>query len=249
MSSQEYKKTIQVGKKDDIVDYLETKQQMLTAYCVHLSFYAHLKVALMILMVCLVSCCLLVFQFLGISVASHPVLNKLIELRYAMEKSKPLDTKIKHQLDRLLSQLETNSQVDNAPTSGKSLRPNLTAMRFGDDEPETSKSDKSGKGGKKRLRDNSDADATLAEMEQGASSSGDGLYRAPKLVAMRYENEDRTSGKHQRGSNRSEKLRYSEIMQSMREEFGSAPEVSVCPFHIVSDVLMAIWCRLCHPLE
>ena len=70
---------------DDIVDYLKVKQQMLLSYCISLTFYLYMKVQ-------------------GQSIRDHPVMRQLLELRYAMEKMRGLDGKLKHQIDRLMKQ-------------------------------------------------------------------------------------------------------------------------------------------------
>jgi U3 small nucleolar RNA-associated protein 3 len=47
---------------DDIVDYLEVKQQLLLSYCLNAVFYLYMKAQ-------------------GQSVRSHPVMKQLLELR------------------------------------------------------------------------------------------------------------------------------------------------------------------------
>ena len=98
---------------DDVVDYLECKQQILLAYCQNLMFYLMLKAH-------------------GRSVKDHPVMDQMLELRYVMEKMRPLDAKLQHQIDRLV----------NLSTSGASsqefkqalLRPNPAALLGKDDD-------------------------------------------------------------------------------------------------------------------
>jgi U3 small nucleolar RNA-associated protein 3 len=48
---------------DDIVDYLEVKQQLLLSYCINVTFYLFMKAQ-------------------GQSVRAHPVMKQLLELRY-----------------------------------------------------------------------------------------------------------------------------------------------------------------------
>ena len=48
---------------DDIVDYLEVKQQLLLSYCINVTFYLYMKAQ-------------------GQSVRAHPVMRQLLELRY-----------------------------------------------------------------------------------------------------------------------------------------------------------------------
>ena len=100
---------------DEIVDYLECKQQILLAYCQNLVYYLSLKAA-------------------GESVASHPVMQSLLELRFAMEKMRPIDGKLHYQVDRLIKL----STLDEKEVELSSLRPNPMALlakdEDGDDE-------------------------------------------------------------------------------------------------------------------
>jgi U3 small nucleolar RNA-associated protein 3 len=57
---------------DDLLQYLEAKQQLLMSYNVNITFYLYLKTQ-------------------GESAKDHPVMKRLLELRYVMEKMRPLD--------------------------------------------------------------------------------------------------------------------------------------------------------------
>jgi Sas10/Utp3/C1D family len=179
---------------DDIVDYLEVKQQLLLSYCVNVTFYLYKKAQ-------------------GQSVKSHPVMRQLLELRYAMEKMRSLDGKLKHQIDRLLKQA-----ADGTATS--SLRPNPAALlskgaRFNDDEEEEDEGDDEEK-------DEDDSD----DETEGAGAK-DGLYRAPKMAAVPYrESEAEAERREEKLNRRRKKLSSSEIMETLREEFSTAPEAS-----------------------
>eukprot|EP00758_Cryptobia_borreli_P001702 Tbor_TRINITY_DN2460_c0_g1::TRINITY_DN2460_c0_g1_i1::g.2622::m.2622/K14767/UTP3, SAS10; U3 small nucleolar RNA-associated protein 3 len=64
--------------------FLETKVQLLLSYCMHIAFYLLLKCE-------------------GKSVAGHPVLDRLVELRVYIEKLWPLEKKLQYSLNKLLS--------------------------------------------------------------------------------------------------------------------------------------------------
>lgn len=68
----------------DGVSYLETKNMLLLHYCLHLLFYMLLKAE-------------------GKSVADHPVVSKLVEIRALMERIRPLDKKLRFQIEKLLT--------------------------------------------------------------------------------------------------------------------------------------------------
>lgn len=118
------------------MDYLEVKQQLLTAYCTNVTFYLYLKVVYLQIY-CLV---LNLVQTKGKSVNSHPILKHLLELRYAMEKMRPLDAKLKHQVDRLLK-ISANGENSNSVELSSSSRPNPLALLAQDNESDRDESD------------------------------------------------------------------------------------------------------------
>ena len=173
----------------ELVKYLELKQQLLLSYCTNILFYLLLKVE-------------------GQSVKSHPVMKQLLELRYAMEKMKPLDNKLKPQLDRLMK----------ATAGGTaSLKPNLASML-------NNVPTKASKAGGARK------DASEEEEDQGDGSEGEedphaGVYRPPKMSAAIFrENENAAQKAEKKMAKQRKKLRNNEILESLREEFSEAPE-------------------------
>jgi hypothetical protein len=187
------------------VEYLEVKQQLLLSYCVNVVFYLYMKAE-------------------GKSVRSHPVMKQLLKLRYVMEKMRSLDSKLKYQIDRLVKLADMPASEASQAASGL-LRPNPSALLSRDngdsseaeDSEEEEVQESSGRGKK-------------------SSASGEGLYKPPRLTAMPYkENESAAAKKESRLDNKKKKLRDSELMDALRDEFGTAPEVSciVCGFRCV----------------
>ena len=185
-----------LGVDDEVVAYLEVKFQLLLAYCINVCFYLALKCE-------------------GASVKAHPVMKQLLELRYAMEKIRPLDGKLKYQIDRLINVANMSSEERN--TLG--LRPNLNAfLDEGEDE-----------------EDDEVPDQRMGQSDEGSSVKPSGsvaeqneaLYRAPKLSATPYRleesREEKEARKQQRKKNR---LKNSAIYESLQEEFGIAPEMA-----------------------
>jgi hypothetical protein len=128
----------------------------------------------------------------GRSVKSHPVVKQLLELRYAMEKLRPIDAKLQHQVDRLvkLAYGESGSDLKNA-----ALRPNLFALDDdSDDEDEdgedhTSRNKSNNKRNKKSKAKDSDEDSEIEddmEPELNAEAEEEQLYKAPKMIATPY---------------------------------------------------------------
>lgn len=167
---------------DELVQYLEVKQQILLAYCVNVVFYMTLRAE-------------------GKSVRSHPVMRQLLELRHAIEKLRPIDSKLKHQIDRLLRQVQRADDGEPAEEmSTSAARPNLSAFLEGED---------------------SDKD----DAERAQKSTKEGVYRPPRIAAAPFKDDERESEKRGAKLERTRKrVRNSEMFEALRQEFGSAPE-------------------------
>ena len=62
---------------------------------------------------------------------------------------------------------------------------------------------------------------------QGGGTKKSAVYKAPKMAAMPYhENEKEADKRLERMQRQRKKLNNSEIMETLREEFGSAPETT-----------------------
>ena len=66
------------------VSYLEAKYLLLLHYCIHLVFYVLLKAE-------------------GRSARDHPVIARLVEIRAFLERARPIDKRLRYQMDRLLA--------------------------------------------------------------------------------------------------------------------------------------------------
>jgi hypothetical protein len=202
---EEISSTTSAGQGDEIVDFMVTKQQLLLSYCSNLMYYITRKLK-------------------GQSVSDHPIMQELLALRLTMEKMKPLDSKLKHQIDRLmkLSSMDASDQVIN------SLRPNVANLLS-----------KNGSKilGKKELADNdSDDDSEEDNGDSGSDNRGDSddntdtaaedqLYRAPRMEAVPYIDAEYKANKEaEKLRQKRKKIKNSEIYAALREEFSSAPE-------------------------
>ena len=179
--------------EDELVAYLEVKFQLLLAYCINVCFYLALKCE-------------------GVSVKAHPVMKQLLELRYAIEKVRPLDGRLKHQIDRLIN--VANMSTEERNTLG--LRPNPSAFADNDEEDE----------GEGYVSD-SETEIGSSEKRSVSEGRGTGVYRAPRISAAPYQldetREEKEARKQQRKKN---KLKNSAIYESLQEEFGITPELA-----------------------
>jgi hypothetical protein len=168
--------------------YFETKLHVLLNYCTNLSFYLVLKSS-------------------GRSIVGHPVIEQLVKLRTMMEKMKPLDGKLKYQLDKLL-QLAASGTAGATATEdiSSSARPDLSNLVNADDES-GGDTDGSGENG-------------------GAAAKEASVYVPPKRMAVQYFADESAAAKASRDDvRRLRRLRQSEMMTELANEFSDKPEM------------------------
>jgi hypothetical protein len=153
---------------------LTLSADLLLNYCVNICFYLMLKAD-------------------GKSVKGHPVIEQLVKTRLTLDKMRPLDQKLKYQIDKLIKMAAlgaSNLDVDEKLKH----KPNLRAFQpiEGDD----------------------DADEKVDKSKQ--------LYRAPKISATKYEDEN---DKRLRRQEKNVKKSSNSLMaQFIRDEYGQEPE-------------------------
>ncbi|GMF39590.1 unnamed protein product [Phytophthora lilii] len=130
-------------------------------------------------------------------VKDHPVFKELVRYRTLLERIRPLDRKMKYQVDKMLKV---------ALSGGKGLDESLSYAPNPDE---------------LAAEDGQDDDE---DGEEGGSSSKDGIYRAPRLAAVPYEEEERAQVKQAKKEERNrQRLQKSTILAELREEFSERP--------------------------
>lgn len=172
------------------VAYLEVRHQLLLAYVSHLAFYLMLKAE-------------------GAPVRHHPVMSRLVRIRTMMEKARPLDAKLKFQLDRIL-------RAGSGAQQGSVLAPNPTAMLAHGDDGASSDSSQS------------DAASSVSDAEPGASDGEEvtGTYKPLKRTAVMYDGEEGAEGARaaRNAARQRQKLLASRLYADLRSEFSERPE-------------------------
>ena len=102
------------------ISYLEMKYNLMMSYCTFLSFYVLLKLD-------------------GKDVTNHPVLFKLAHMRTLLEKLKPLDDKLQHQLDKMMDKAEEEEETLKYNSKHEELK--IDDESYGNEDEEMSGSD------------------------------------------------------------------------------------------------------------
>ena len=135
-------------------------------------------------------------------------------LRYAIEKMRPMDGKLKYQIDRLVKLAEKGEQEQVSST----LRPNPMALLAKDDDDNESD---------KHSDNDSGDEGNVSKRGNALVAGGDGVYRPPRIESARFDDaEAKAERQEEKLKQKRKKIKNSEIFDALREEFTSAPEAS-----------------------
>ncbi|KAJ3119033.1 hypothetical protein HDU96_003208 [Phlyctochytrium bullatum] len=172
------------------VSLLEVKSHSLLAYITDLSVYSLLKLQ-------------------GQKVESHPVIDKLIEHRVVMERTRPLEQKLKYQIDKLLRTVATSVYEKVNQDMQEETADNIQGADPLQFKPNPS-----------NLVSASEMTATE---EETSAKEKDGIYRPPKVAPMPYE--EKTKGpKGKLTDKERRKSGKSRIIYDLVEQLENKPE-------------------------
>ncbi|RKO83767.1 Sas10/Utp3/C1D family-domain-containing protein [Blyttiomyces helicus] len=164
------------------VSLLEVKAHSLLSYITNLAF-------------------LLLVKLHGKSIASHSAIDRLVELRIVMEKIRPLEQKLKYQIDKLVKAAESGSGDASAAAGDEAV--------FADP---------------LRFKPNP-ANLVGKEVEDADSAEpGSGVYRPPKLAPMPYIEPTRGPKGGRLSARALESASRSRLLADLRTQFDDRPE-------------------------
>lgn len=163
-------------------------------YILQLAYFVHLKIS-------------------GKQLENNPVVESLVELRVILDKMKPIEAKLKYQIDKLVRA----AVVENTQKSEEKKADVSTSEAVAAD-PLAFKPNPLNLLNK----DNDDEDEDVEDDDTNAT----GVYRPPKLAPVNYdENAGRKSGKKERDEARmKEKASRSRLMKDLMTEMSENPE-------------------------
>jgi U3 small nucleolar RNA-associated protein 3 len=163
------------------VSYLETKLHLLLSYTINVAFYLMLRA-----------------ESGGARAESHPVVSELVRIRTLMDKLRPVDLKLKHQMDELIkSAHELKPLAAGGAVAGQS---------DDDAEDDTEHGNHAGKGARA-----SQLPPSLNDLQSSGSNARLSVDAPP---------EDRNAKRQRK---RLAKVRDSDLLKGLRDEFSEAP--------------------------
>lgn len=173
------------------LSYLQVKFHLLLSYCINIGYYLLLKTE-------------------GKTVKDHPVIETLVRTRTLLEKLRPLDTKLKYQIDKLLKMATFQSQSSTVDDANLKHKPNLKDFE------------------RSHLSEEDELD-TL-----GGKVSLSEKYVVPKRQAVMFE--DKRSKQEREKERSKQRAKRSQIAKFFKEEYGDMPvEESFDAFKTTAD--------------
>lgn len=158
------------------ISFLDVKYQLMLEYVTCLSFYSLLKVS-------------------GKSIQGHPVINKLNEIRTYLEKMKPIEAKLKYQIDKLVRASTIEPKIESSESAvikdPLQFKPN----------PEN-----------------------LVPTKVETEENGENIYRAPKIAPMPFDDKPLSSRVQRDEMRQKEKAIRSRLIQDLVVDFDDRPE-------------------------
>jgi hypothetical protein len=172
------------------LSYLEAKYQAMLNYCLNIAFYLYLRAK-------------------GESVQNHPVIAELVRVRTLLEKLKPLDAKLKTQIDEIVASVSSSSHGKSAKA-----KPDINGLVADDDDEEEEE-------------EGSEVSDEDEDEDEQAQSGGKGkAYKAPKhmLVSSTFDEDERADARQQkRQAQRVRKLKNNALLRELTAEFSDRP--------------------------
>jgi U3 small nucleolar RNA-associated protein 3 len=189
------------------ISFLEAKQQILLAYIADITFYLLLKAE-------------------GASVRDHPVIGQLVHIRTLLEKMRPLDAKMAHQVSRLLKAAKaapsTASKADTAHVESEEDNE--------DEEQEVEKpSSKRDHKSKSKPAANKELDDAIAQLEGVTEAGHDaeitgGVFKPLRRTAVMYDDDPAHTKQQKQAERRKKKISESALLADLRAAYTDAPE-------------------------
>jgi len=174
---------------DKGLSFLEMKYHMLLSYLINLTYVVLRKCS-------------------GKMIEGDPAIDRLVEIRTVLEKIRPIDHRLKHQIDKLVKTAATGSAMGSDPSNFCAHPENMISKVEESEESETE-----------------DEDNKVGSKEDKLKK---GVYVPPKLAAVHYDGDESWADKQQRVLERARKRALgSSVMQELQEEYFDRPsEVS-----------------------
>ncbi|XP_066594543.1 neuroguidin [Prorops nasuta] len=173
---------------DKGLSFLEMKYHMLLSYLINLTYVVLRKCS-------------------GERIEGDPSIDRLIEIRTVLEKIRPIDHKLKYQIDKLVKTAVTGTANSDDPSNFKANPDALIAKLDSFDEDS-----------------DSEQECDTEGFKSAAKSRKSNIYVPPKLAAMHYDGDETVADKIRKAGERARRRAVSgAVLRELKEEYLDAP--------------------------
>lgn len=201
------------------LSFLEIKYHMLLNYLINLTYVVLRKCSGKTVYFCLYSQDVLynvAYFILGQKIEKDPSIDRLIELRTVLEKIRPIDFKLRYQIDKLVKTAVTGTTNSSDPLNFKANPNNLMSQLNNNDseDDETSDEEPEDTSFKKKKKKAKEHDGDEAEI---------GKYVPPRQTAMPYDDETAAEKQEKIRDRAKKRAMNSQLVDEWKEEFLDTP--------------------------
>ncbi|KAJ1531022.1 hypothetical protein ONE63_005853 [Megalurothrips usitatus] len=171
---------------DSGLSFLEMKYHMLLSYLINVTYVVLRKVS-------------------GQKIEGDPAIDRLVEIRTVLERIRPIDHKLKYQIDKLVKAAVTGTTDTNDPSRFRA-NPDNFANKMGEEDDENS------------------SDSDSADEKGNKDKKKSGVYVPPKLAAVHYDEEDTPMSRQQKQLERARmRALQSSVIKELQAEYLDTP--------------------------
>ncbi|XP_067217064.1 neuroguidin-like isoform X2 [Linepithema humile] len=173
---------------DKGLSFLEMKYHMLLSYLINLTYVVLRKCS-------------------GERIEGDPSIDRLIEIRTVLEKIRPIDHKLKYQIDKLVKTAVTGTVNSDDPSNFRANPDALIAKLDSEDSTDSEQEE--------------ETDGFKSTTQQSRKS---GVYVPPKLAAVPYDGDETRAEKIRKAGERARRRAVSNtVLRELKEEYLDAP--------------------------
>ncbi|XP_038222961.1 neuroguidin isoform X1 [Zerene cesonia] len=167
---------------DKGLSFLEMKYQMLLSYLINLTYIVLRKCS-------------------GEKIESDPSIDRLVEIRTVLEKIRPIDSKLKYQIDKLVKTAVVGATSEEDPQSYHANPANLVS----------------------KVDNSEDESSEMSDDAEKPKDNKSNVYVPPKLAAVHYEENIPRKDNEKNKERARKQFLNSSVMRELREEYSEAP--------------------------
>ncbi|XP_017154029.1 neuroguidin [Drosophila miranda] len=190
------------------LSFLEVKYHMLLDYLINLTYVVLRKCS-------------------GETIEGDPSIERLIEIRTVLEKIRPIDHKLRYQIDKLVKTATTGVSSSTDPILYKPNPDEMMSSAAGADNDDEDEDDdaQEGSDSDEDEDEEDEAGAGAAKKPRKAATAGkSGVYVPPRIKPVYYDGDEKDADKEKKALDRAKKRAItSSMLQDLKEEYLDAP--------------------------